>query len=69
MLEATLTWRTIDDIAAQLGAKKEARLKWRQRGVPPHWKIEITQALMARGVPVALADFEALPIPAGRIAA
>lgn len=71
MSETTLTWRIVDDIAAELGANQSARLKWRQagRGVPAEWKIKITQALMARGVPVALADFEMLPENPGRIAA
>jgi len=71
MSETTLTWRIVDDIAAELGAKEPARLKWRQagRGVPDGWKIRITQALMARGVPVALGDFDRLPSTPGRIAA
>jgi hypothetical protein len=69
MLENTLTWRTVDDLAAELGAKKDARAKWRQRGVPSDWRIKITQALLARGVPVSLADFDTLPEKPGRIAA
>lgn len=71
MSEITLTWRLVDSTADELGAKKEARAKWRQqgRGVPAEWKIRITQALMARGVPVALADFDRLPANPGRIAA
>lgn len=71
MAENTLTWQLVDDIAAELGANKEARLKWRQpnRGVPPIWRIKITQTLMARGVPIALNDFDRLPENPGRIAA
>lgn len=71
MSEATLTWRLVDDIAAELEVPKSARLKWRQpgRGVPDKWKIRITQALMARGVPIALNDFDRLPENPGRIAA
>jgi hypothetical protein len=71
MAESTLTWRMVDDIAADLGAKESARLKWRQegRGVPPAWRIKITQALLSRGIPVALNDFELLPSNPGRIAA
>jgi hypothetical protein len=69
MAEMTLTWRTVDDIAADLGAKDHARAKWRQRGVPAEWKIKITQALMARGVPIALSEFDKLPMNPGRIAA
>lgn len=69
MSESTLNWRIVDDTAAELGAKQEARAKWRQRHVPPEWRIKITQALMARGVPVALADFDKLPTNPGRIAA
>jgi hypothetical protein len=71
MAEITLNWRIVDDIAAELGAKREARAKWRQpeRGVPAEWRIKITQTLMARGVPVALGDFDRLPENPGRIAA
>ena len=71
MAENTLNWRIVDDIAAELGAEKSARLKLRQpsRGVPAEWKIKITQALMSRGVPVALSDFDNLPENPGRIAA
>ena len=71
MSESTLNCRVVDDIAAELGAKQEARAKWRQpgRGVPAEWRIKITQALMARGVPIALNDFDELPEKPGRIAA
>lgn len=71
MSNNNLTWNVVDDIAAELGAKREARAKWRQegRGVPAEWKIKITQALMSRGVPIALGDFDALPSNPGRIAA
>jgi SOS response regulatory protein OraA/RecX len=66
MSETTLTWRTVDDIAAELGARDWARAKWRQRGVPADWRIKITQALMSRGVPIALSDFDNLPPPKER---
>jgi hypothetical protein len=71
MSETTLTWRTVDDIAAELGAKPEARAKWRQpgRGVPAEWRIKITQALMGRSIPISLSDFDRLPENPGRIAA
>jgi hypothetical protein len=71
MSENTLTWRIVDDTASELGAKQEARAKWRQagRGVPAEWRIKITQALMARGVPISLSDFDRLPENPGRIAA
>lgn len=71
MSETTLNWRIVDDIAAELDVKREARAKWRQpgRGVPAEWKIRIAQALMARGVPISLSDFDALPENPGRIAA
>lgn len=71
MSETTLNWRVVDDIAAELGANREARNKWRQtgRGVPDKWRIKITQTLMARGVPIALSDFDRLPANPGRIAA
>lgn len=71
MSEIMLTWLIVDGTAAELGAKPDARAKWRQpgRGVPAEWRIKITQALMARGVPVALSDFDRLPENPGRIAA
>ena len=71
MPERPLSWKIVDDIAADLGAGKDARLKWRQReaGVPPKWRIAIAQELMRRGVPVALADFDNLETTPGRIAA
>lgn len=67
----TLTWNVVDKVAAELGVKLPARLKWRQpgRGVPAEWRIKITQALMARGVPISLSDFDLLPENPGRIAA
>jgi hypothetical protein len=68
MSENTLNWRVVDDIAGGLGAKDYALAKWRQRGVPAAWKIKITQELMARGVPVSLAEFDRLS-DQGRIAA
>jgi hypothetical protein len=69
MSEITLNWQLVDAVAADLDANKEARLKWRQRGVPPKWQISIVQELMRRGIPVALADFERLDLNPGRIAA
>lgn len=67
--ETHLTWSLVNEIACELGAKEHARLKWRQRGVPAQWRINITQELMARGVPVSLGDFDHLPQTPGRIAA
>jgi len=71
VLENHLTWQIVDEVAADLGAGESARLKWRQRGrgVPAEWRIKITQALMSRGIAIALAEFDALPENPGRIAA
>lgn len=69
MHENTLTWSIVDEIAAELGVKQDARLKWRQRHVPPEWRIKVVQALMARGIAVSLNEFDALPRNPGRIAA
>lgn len=71
MSEYPLNWKLVDDIAAEIGVAKEARLKWRQpgRGVPPKWRISISQELMRRGIPIALADFDTLEEKPGRIAA
>lgn len=66
-----LSWKLVDEVAEKLGVTEVARLKWRQqgRGVPPKWRIEIANHLMAAGVPVALADFDRLEPNPGRIAA
>lgn len=71
MSQSTLTWKLVDDIAADLGAGEAGRLKWRQRpaGVPSKWRIAIAQELMRRGIPVALSDFDKLDQTPGRIAA
>jgi hypothetical protein len=68
---ANLTWKTVDEVAEQLGVSEHARAKWRQRGrgVPPVWQIRIVQQLMAAGTPVSLADFDRLEPTPGRIAA
>jgi hypothetical protein len=71
MAQTTLTWKLVDDTASQLGVNDSARLKWRQvgRGVPAVWRIKIVESLLARGVPVALGDFDRLEVTPGRIAA
>lgn len=69
MSEFNLSWKLVDDVADDIGAGKEARLKWRQRTVPPKWRISIAQELMRRGIPVALSDFDKLEQTPGRIAA
>lgn len=69
MSDLTINWQLVDQVAADLNAKQEARLKWRQRGVPAKWRILIAQELMRRGIPVALSDFDKLDLNPGRIAA
>lgn len=66
-----VTWKLVDDAAAQLGATEAARLKWRQegRGVPPAWRIRIATMLGKAGQSIALSDFDTLPSTPGRIAA
>lgn len=68
-MATNLNWKLIDDIAASLGVSTDARLKWRQRGVPPKWRIQIAEAMMGRSIPVSLADFDQLELTPGRIAA
>ncbi len=68
-MSETLTWQLVDSTGAELGANAEARLKWRQRGVPSKWRIRILERLMQRSVPVSLSDFERLALTPGRIAA
>lgn len=69
MAENTLSWKLVDDVASDLGVPIAGRMKWRQRAVPPKWRIVISQELMRRGVPVSLADFDGLETTPGRIAA
>lgn len=68
-MATNLTWRLVDETGANLGAKDEARLKWRQRGVPSAWRIKIAEAMMSQAMPVSLSDFDNLPLNPGRIAA
>lgn len=68
-MASNLTWKLVDDTAGELGVGSDARLKWRQRGVPPKWRIQILETLMQRSVPVSLADFDTLELTPGRIAA
>lgn len=68
-MTSILTWKLVDDTAVELGVNAEARLKWRQRGVPAKWRIAIQQNLMQRSLAVPLGDFDALPLNPGRIAA
>ena len=55
MAEHRITWAEIDRIGAELGASYANRLKWRRRGVPPAWQIEIAKHLSANGARV---DFD-----------
>lgn len=68
-MATNITWKLVDDTGEALGVSNDARLKWRQRGVPPKWRIKIAEALMERSIPVALSDFDALDLTPGRIAA
>ncbi len=36
-----LTWTEIETIAARMGANALTVKKWRQRGVPARWKLDI----------------------------
>ena len=69
MANIHLDWRIVDDTAAAMEVAAPARMKWRQRGVPSKWRIAIATALLERGVPVALSDFDKLQLNPGRIAA
>lgn len=61
-----ITWKQVDEIAAELGAPVTARQKWRQRdtGVPQAWRIRIAQAS-----DIPFSAFDELPRTPGRIAA
>jgi len=70
-MENKLSWKLVDEIAAQLGASDPQRMKWRQRdtGVSLPWRIKIVEALARRKVDVSFSDFDTLPKTPGRIAA
>lgn len=54
-----INWQIIDQSGARVGAKDDARRKWRERrSVPPSWQIRIVEDLRAKGVPISFADFE-----------
>lgn len=47
---AMLTWPEIESIAADMGANALTVKKWRQRGVPARWKLEIIEKMRRKGV-------------------
>lgn len=56
-----LDWDTIDRIAAEKGAKAEARRKWMVRkSVPYQWRCRIAAALAKDGKVVDIEAFDAL---------
>lgn len=57
MTKPILTWQTIDTVAERLGAKYQARYKWRSRGIPAEWRITIAAELVASGMAFAITDF------------
>lgn len=65
----TLTWETVDAIAAELGASTANRRKWRQTGrqVPDAWRIRISKVLQDRGTPVDFSAFDDLPPRPGKL--
>lgn len=66
-----LNWTVVDRVASALGAKDEARRKWRQAGrqVPHEWRAKIIDELAMEGVAIRFADFDELPATPGSIAA
>lgn len=59
MVTNQLTWELVDAVASDLGAKDEARRKWRGRGIPADWKIKIAQEMESRGQRFSAGDFDA----------
>lgn len=59
MVNDQLTWELVDAVAADLGAKDEARRKWRDRGIPADWRIKIAQQLEIGGRAFTASDFDA----------
>lgn len=54
------SWKIIDAVAAALGVKEAARLKWRSRGVAHRWRYPILAEALKRGTPLTYADLDAL---------
>ena len=48
----------IERKAAELGYRKAAILKWRQRRVPYKARLEILRCAAAEGVPLTISDFD-----------
>lgn len=57
-------WQFIETVAAEMGAKEEARRKWRERGRVPHrWRLPIMEAARAKRVKLDSAIFDNVPQP------
>lgn len=56
----------IEAIAADLGIKKPALLKWRERGVPYRWHIPILRHAAERGLDISQHDLR--PVEAAAVA-
>lgn len=65
----SLTWETVDAVAADLGATAQQRRKWRQTGrkVPDAWRIRIAEQMKTRGEPIAFSAFDGLPPRPGKL--
>ena len=44
------SWETIEQIALQLGISQEAVRKWRTRGVPRSWRLDLLRADVRREI-------------------
>jgi len=65
-----ISWPLIDTLAAELGAKERARLKWRQRGVSLPWQIKIVEHARSSGIEAVTFDaIQSLPRSQPRAAA
>lgn len=66
---SSLTWETVDEIAAELGASAGQRRKWRQTGrqVPNSWRIRIAEKMKANGEPIEFSAFDDLPPRPGKL--
>jgi hypothetical protein len=49
-MDAQAQWAFIEKVGAKLGANDEARRKWRERGVPARFWLDIWEAAQKEGI-------------------
>lgn len=60
MSESLLSWNDVNESAIALGVNRAAREKWRSRGVPYSWRIQIIDYLAHKNKHHELNEFDKL---------